>query len=146
MIDGRVLCAPGRCFAWPPPVRARLENARLGPFRKNPRTSPVGDRAQRLVVNRRFAFRPRTFAYRNVASAARGTRNSNVETYRLYCLDGVGKVVSAEWIEAQGDEVAIRIAGDLHADRSCELWQNSRLVATLDSGRERLNGRQLPGG
>jgi hypothetical protein len=56
-------------------------------------------------------------------------RDYNVETYRLYCLDGVGKVASAEWIEAEEDSGAIAAAEDMRQGRACELWQNSRLVA-----------------
>jgi hypothetical protein len=55
-----------------------------------------------------------------------------VATYRLYCLDGVGKVASAEWIDAEGDCAAIEAAEDIRGGRACELWQNSRLVARLD--------------
>ena len=53
-------------------------------------------------------------------------------TYRLYCLDGVGKVASAEWIEAAEDEGAIEMAENLRGDRSCELWQGGRLVMRMD--------------
>jgi hypothetical protein len=56
-----------------------------------------------------------------------------VETYRLYCLDGVGKVASAEWIQAVDDEAAIDIADRLRGGRVCELWQNHRFVTRLDS-------------
>lgn len=52
--------------------------------------------------------------------------------YRLYCLDGVGKVASAEWIEADDDEAAIEVAKAMHDGHECELWQGSRLVARLD--------------
>ncbi len=54
-----------------------------------------------------------------------------MQSYRLYCLDGVGKVASAEWIEAEDDEAAIQAAHDLRDGRACELWQNDRLVARL---------------
>ena len=52
-------------------------------------------------------------------------------TYRLYCLDGVDKVASAEWIEAADDQAAIGTAEGLRAGRKCELWQGSRLVGRL---------------
>ncbi len=52
-------------------------------------------------------------------------------TYRLYCLDGVGKVATAEWIEAEDDDSALQSADDVRAGRSCELWQGQRLVARL---------------
>ena len=52
-------------------------------------------------------------------------------SYRLYCLDGVKKVASAEWIEADGDEAAIEVAKDMMDGRDCELWQGSRLIARI---------------
>ena len=52
-------------------------------------------------------------------------------TYRLYCLDGVGKVASADWIDAESDEEALKEAERLSGGRTCELWANKRLVARL---------------
>jgi hypothetical protein len=52
--------------------------------------------------------------------------------YRLYCLDGAGKVAAAEWIEADDDEEAMAIAKETHDGEHCELWQGARLVARLD--------------
>jgi hypothetical protein len=59
-----------------------------------------------------------------------------VADYRLYCLDGVRKVSSAEWIEADGDEAAIEVAKTTHDGFECELWQGRRLVARLDLRRK----------
>ena len=56
-------------------------------------------------------------------------------TYRLYCLDGVGKVVSAEWIDADDDETAIEAAQDMMDGHKYELWANSRLVIRLERKR-----------
>jgi hypothetical protein len=56
--------------------------------------------------------------------------------YRLYCLDGVNKVASGGWIEADDDEAAIEVAKDTHAGHECELWQGKRLVAHLDLRRK----------
>ena len=52
-------------------------------------------------------------------------------SYRLYGLDGVRKVASAEWIEADGDDAAIEVAKDMMDGRDCELWQGSRLIARI---------------
>lgn len=52
--------------------------------------------------------------------------------YRVYCLDGVGKVASAEWFEAGDDDGAIEAAKNICAGYQCELWQGKRLVARLD--------------
>lgn len=52
-------------------------------------------------------------------------------SYRLYCLDGVKKVASAEWIEADGDEAAIEVAKEMMDGHDCELWQGSRLIARI---------------
>lgn len=66
-----------------------------------------------------------------------GTKNGfeKVASYRLYCLDGVDKVASAEWVEAQDDEAAIAAAEGVRGGRTCELWQGKRLVARLGSAR-----------
>ena len=52
--------------------------------------------------------------------------------YRLYDLDGVNKVASAEWIEADADQAAIEVATEKFGGRICEVWQGRRLVAKLD--------------
>lgn len=51
--------------------------------------------------------------------------------YRLYTLDGVNRVASAEWIEADDDEAAIVAAKDMMDGHDGELWSRSRLVARL---------------
>ena len=52
-------------------------------------------------------------------------------TYRLYCLDGVGKVASAEWVEADGDDAAMALAEKRRGGRACELWQGNRLIGRM---------------
>jgi len=56
-----------------------------------------------------------------------------VPAYRLYYLDGAGRVDTAEWIEADGDSAAADAARKL-LDRGvyAELWQGQRFVARLD--------------
>jgi hypothetical protein len=63
-----------------------------------------------------------------------------VASYRLYCLDGVSKVESAEWIEADDDHAAIEAAKETHDGYECELWQGRRLVARLDLRRHATDG------
>ena len=46
------------------------------------------------------------------------------------------KVASAEWIEAEDDEDAIRIVSERHDGYKCEVWDRKRLVARLDLRRE----------
>ena len=55
-----------------------------------------------------------------------------VAGYRLYCLDGVNKVSSADWIEADDDETAIEVAKVRNDGQLCEVWQGPRLVVRLD--------------
>lgn len=57
--------------------------------------------------------------------------------YRLYRLDGAGKITNAEWIEASGDEEALGEARSRASSSSFELWEKNRLI-------ERV--RQSPGG
>ena len=58
-------------------------------------------------------------------------------TYRLYCLDGMAKVASAEWVEASDDEAAMEVAEDRRAGRACELWQGNRLVGRVGPAKRR---------
>ena len=51
--------------------------------------------------------------------------------YRLYGLDGVDKVASGEWFEADDDEAAIEVARKMMDGGECELWQGQRLVARI---------------
>ena len=54
--------------------------------------------------------------------------------YRLYCLDGAGKITLADDIDASDDAHAVEIARKVHRNaRKCEVWQRNRLVATLNA-------------
>ena len=54
--------------------------------------------------------------------------------YRLYRLDGAGKIMNAEWIEAESDEAALSQAQQ-RADSGCfELWDKNRLVERFRPG------------
>jgi hypothetical protein len=54
--------------------------------------------------------------------------------YRLYCIDGAGRVDLAKWFAADSDEEAIGKARMMRNDGSgCELWHKSRLVAKLNA-------------
>lgn len=48
--------------------------------------------------------------------------------YRLYRLDGAGKITSAEWIEAPEDALALTEARGRAVTGSFELWDKNRLV------------------
>ena len=58
-----------------------------------------------------------------------------MEGYRLYRLDGVAKVASAEWIEADDDDDAIEVAKAKMDGHSWELWDRKRLVIHTDGKR-----------
>jgi hypothetical protein len=49
-------------------------------------------------------------------------------SYRLYRLDGAGKITSAEWIEAAHDDDALREARSRARDGQFEIWDRDRLV------------------
>jgi hypothetical protein len=55
-----------------------------------------------------------------------------VADYRLYGLDGVHRVASGDWIDADSDEAAIEAANEMFRGSECEVWQGTRLVARLD--------------
>ena len=52
--------------------------------------------------------------------------------YRVYCLDGAGKVWAAEWIEAEDDAAAIEFARQFNTAVRCEVWNGQRLVGRVD--------------
>ena len=54
-----------------------------------------------------------------------------VADYRLYGLDGVDKVASAAWIEAEDDQTAIEVAKEQMDGHDVELWQGRRLIARI---------------
>ena len=49
-------------------------------------------------------------------------------SYRLYRLDGAGKIMTAEWIEAENDEDALEKARARCKIGGYELWDRNRLV------------------
>jgi hypothetical protein len=65
------------------------------------------------------------------ALAAKDRGFVRVADYRLYGLDGVRKVASGEWFEAEDDQAAIEVAKKMMDGHDCELWQGRRLVARI---------------
>lgn len=59
---------------------------------------------------------------------------SALPTYRLYRLDRAGKIEGADWIEAEGDENAVRQAEDRAGSGRFELWERERLVSRSGNG------------
>lgn len=53
-------------------------------------------------------------------------------SYRLYRLDGSGKIVSAEWVDAEDDAAAAQQARDRKLSVTCEMWERNRLVARIN--------------
>lgn len=54
--------------------------------------------------------------------------------YRVYRLDGAGKISSAIWVEAASDEEVRAKALERVPDGTCEIWERNRLVARIDKG------------
>lgn len=61
-------------------------------------------------------------------------RGWGLGNYRLYRLDGAGKITSAEWIEASCDDDAVRDARTRAQAGSFELWEKDRLVHRASPG------------
>jgi hypothetical protein len=55
-------------------------------------------------------------------------------SYRIYCLDGAGKVWAAEWIEAEDDNAALEAARQFTKAVQCEVWQGQRVVGRVVLG------------
>ena len=51
--------------------------------------------------------------------------------YRLYCMDGLGKIGHVEVLEAPSDEEAVHLAFEKKLEVSCELWDRDRCVAII---------------
>jgi hypothetical protein len=66
--------------------------------------------------------------------AAVATGVGRMLDYRIYCLDGAGKISFAETINAASDPEAIARAHDMKRHTlKCEVWEGRRLVATLSA-------------
>ena len=63
------------------------------------------------------------------------------ESYKLYCLDGSDHIVRALWIEADGDEDALKQARDMKLSCHAELWLRSRKVGRISAGGGRSSSR-----
>ena len=57
-------------------------------------------------------------------------------SYRLYRVDGAGKITSAEWIQAADDAEAERLAREQVPEGMAEVWLRDRLVVRLKSGKD----------
>ena len=54
--------------------------------------------------------------------------------YRLYRLDGAGKISSAVWLDADADDEALRQARQMVDGIDFELWERGRLVGRKKDG------------
>ena len=54
-------------------------------------------------------------------------------SYRLYCLDGAGRIATAEWLEAADDADATRQAQERKHGLASEVWDRGRLVARIET-------------
>ena len=51
--------------------------------------------------------------------------------YRLYCVDGAGRFVASDLIEADTDSDALEIARGLEQRVACEVWDRDRLIGKI---------------
>jgi hypothetical protein len=59
-----------------------------------------------------------------------------LRNYRLYRLDGAGKIASAEWLSAEDDAEAATQARDGGIHSTVEIWDRNRLVIRIEPNRE----------
>ena len=57
-------------------------------------------------------------------------------SYRLYRLDGAGKIESADWLEADDVRHAAEQARALNLNCICEIWDRQRLAARIDPAKK----------
>jgi hypothetical protein len=62
---------------------------------------------------------------------------ASVKNYRVYRIDGVGRISGGEWFEAADDQLAAEQAVSLNVDGGAiELWSRDRFIARIESPRE----------
>jgi hypothetical protein len=52
-------------------------------------------------------------------------------TYRLYLMDGLGKIGSVEYLEAKDDREAVHLACERKLSVVAEVWDRNRFVAQI---------------
>ena len=58
-----------------------------------------------------------------------------MRNYRLYRLDGAGKIVGADWLSAADDEDAAIQAKAAQGQSALEVWDRNRLVIRIEPER-----------
>jgi len=56
---------------------------------------------------------------------------ASMREYRLYTMDGVGRICAAHQFRATGDAEAIMVATAAQKRVKCEVWERDRLVAQI---------------
>ena len=51
--------------------------------------------------------------------------------YRVYRLDGLGRIRGAEWLDALNDRYALEGARAIAEEGECEVWQLGRIVGRV---------------
>ena len=54
--------------------------------------------------------------------------------FRLYRLDGAGKIGTAEWMEAEDENHALELARALNASTTIEIWNRNKLIGRVAPG------------
>lgn len=54
-----------------------------------------------------------------------------MRAYRVYRVDGAGGFEAADWIEAESDEAALQLAGEMTGGGRCEVWERGRIVGAI---------------
>ena len=58
---------------------------------------------------------------------------NNQSSYRAYWVDGTGKRLSVDWIDAVNDDDAVAtVEGNIHCLK-CEVWDGRRLLKKIES-------------
>jgi len=56
---------------------------------------------------------------------------SKLRYFRIYCLDGAKHIVRVEELRASSEQEAVAAAQECCPFTPCEVWEGSRLVATV---------------
>lgn len=63
---------------------------------------------------------------------SRGGVFVSLTNFRLYRLDGAGKITTAEWLSADDEDHALQLAREMKLPTAVEIWDRNRLVGRVD--------------
>ena len=60
--------------------------------------------------------------------------------YRLYSVDGTGKIIAVESLNAGTDDEAVESVRCLNRSSNCEIWKRTKFVQSISASGQRGSG------